>query len=59
MSRSWLNLSLAALVISLFAGCGLLKGGGAEYHKSSKDIPLEVPSDLKPPRHDGALKVPE
>ncbi|MBN4050620.1 hypothetical protein JYU13_00780 [Gammaproteobacteria bacterium AH-315-M22] len=41
------------------ASCGLLKSDGAEYAKSTTDIPLQVPKDLQEPNRDSALIVPE
>lgn len=43
----------------MVASCGLLKSDGAEYAKSTSDIPLQVPKDLQEPNRDSALIVPE
>jgi len=51
------------IAIGFFAvtvtSCGLLKSDGAEYAKSTTDIPLQVPKDLQEPNRDTALIVPE
>lgn len=51
---------LVTIVFSVtIASCGLLKGGSAEYEKSTVDEPLQTPKDLQDPNRDAALIVPE
>ncbi len=51
-------LIVGSLVLPMIS-CSLLKGSGAEYEKSTVDIPLRLPKGLSEPDRDAALIVPE
>ena len=59
ISRYAFYIVVMGFLLATVVSCGLLKSSGAEYQKSTNDIPLQVPKGLAEPNRDAALIVPK
>jgi len=59
VSRYFFCIVVMGFLLATVVSCGVLKSAGADYQKSTNDIPLRVPKGLKEPNRDAALIVPK
>ncbi|MBL4850727.1 MAG: hypothetical protein JKY90_00365 [Gammaproteobacteria bacterium] len=59
INRYFFRIVTIGFFAATITSCGLLKSDGAEYGKSTSNVPLQVPKDLQEPNRDAALIVPE